>query len=422
MPRLKLTNAAIKEHTTGTRAELWDTASPGLHLVITPAGAQTFYLKYRANGTQRKVKLGAYGTALTIDQARREAAKKRGDVAKGADPQAERKANRDAMRMVDLFGDGEGEDPKERKYTGWYLGTYVWTAGKLGTAKTEKGIANDRSYVKKHLRSRKRLMGKRVDAVTIADLNKIKAETTPSTWRKLRNILLVAFRHAEESGAIAPGSNPVLKTKASTDAKRERFLTPDERKRLDAAMTDLEKLGPEGLRKNDDGTWTGGLSKHLVRALRLLVLTGMRRSEVLKLQWQAIDWRASVLRIVGKTGPRVVPLTPQALAYLKAEKGKGARIGLVCCTGDGGEIHPENVSRAWQSVRKAAKLEKVRLHDLRHSWASDAVSAGVPLYVVGKALGHTQPNTTARYSHLHDEAVREGLAKAGAAIEAATKG
>ena len=418
MPKLRITNPTIKAHTTGERVELWDTVVAGLHLLITPGGAATYYVKYRAAGVQRKVKLGTTA-ALSADEARSEAKKVVGAVAKGADPQAAKQADRQALRMVDLFGDDT--------HDGWYLATYVKTAGKLGTAKTDKGIANDRYAIAKHLRSRRALMSKRVADVTVADLNRIKADLPASAWRKLRNILVVGFRHAEESGSLPAGSNPAARTRAATDAKRERYLTPEERQALEAALQTAAQIGPEA--KGVARGTRGGLSPHLVRAIRLLALTGMRRGDVLALRWEWIDWQRGLIKLpTSKTGARDVPLTPQALAYLKRQKGTVARVGLVCCTTEGKPIHPENVERAWQSVRELAKLDgrdgkpAARLHDLRHSWASDAVSAGVPLYVVGAVLGHRVPTTTARYAHLHDHAVRAGVKAAGAAIERATSG
>jgi integrase len=399
---------------TGQRYSLSDGKVEGLELRVGATGKRSWSLVYRFHGERRRMPVGKGYPTTGLNDARQLARDALQLLGRGVDPGAKQKAEAEALRMVDLLGDGEDEDPKAGKYTGWYLSDYVRSAGKLGAAKTAKGISNDRYYIKGHLRDRKALMRKRVDEVTAADLNAIKAAVTPSTWRKLRNILLVCFRHAEDVGAIGPGTNPVLRTKAGTDPKRQRFLTPEERQRLEETFAKAEELGSQV---------EGGLSRHIIRALRLLALTGMRRSEVLALRWEWIDWRHARINLpTSKTGAKEVPLTPQAVTHLKAQRGAAVRVGLVCC-GDGGKpIHPENVGRAWRAIRETAKLPGVRLHDLRHSWASDAVSAGVPLYVVGKALGHTQPNTTARYSHLHDKAVKEGLAKAGAAIERATKG
>ncbi len=386
--------------------------APGLRLRVTPGGTKTWTLRYRApNGDRVRMPIGKRGYPVTtVAEARRLALVELDKLNRGIDPRPEEHAERAAPRMADLFGAAGDE--------GWYLATYVHTAGKNATSKSAKGVANDRYAITRHLRARRGLMAKRVDEVTTGDLNAIKTDATASTWRKLRNILLVAFEHAEEIGAIEPGTNPVTRTKAATDRKRETFLAPEERRRLDDVLARVDELGP-GM--------PGGLSHHLVVALRLLALTGLRRGDVLALRWEHVDWRHSIAKLpTGKTGGRDVPLTPQALAFLRAEQRRDGKAvhatGFVVAGAEGGAVHPENVGRAWRRVRMAAGLAGVRLHDLRHSWASDAVSAGVPLYVVGAALGHRQPSTTARYAHLHDKAVREGLAKAGDAIERATKG
>lgn len=398
------------------RAAVYELADGnGLALRVTPSGVKSWALRYRtAGGDRRRIKIGRYPD-VALATARRRAAELRDGVAAGADPQGERVAARSAMRLVDLVG-AQGDE-------GWYLSQHVRTAGRIAKAKTDKGIANDRSAFGKYLRGRRSLLRKRVAEVTVADLNRIKQQAPPSTWRKLRNALVVCFRHAEELGEIPAGVNPALRTKANADVRRERFLSPAERRRLSSALDEAEKIGP---RK------AGGYGMGIVRALRLLELTGCRRGDVLSVRWEHVDTRGAVLRLAtSKTGPREVPLTPQALAFLEAERRAGGvtRVrGLVCATREGQPIHPNNVTRAWSRIRQKAKLDgadgkpAVRLHDLRHSWASDAVSAGVPLYIVGKVLGHSQPSTTARYSHLHDEALRDGLQRAGEAIDRARGG
>lgn len=421
----RIIDAARKEAEQSAKlVERWDDDVHGLHVRVTPAGVASFVVRYRVGPERRRMVLGRVGV-LTVDQARRDARAALAKVARGEDPQKEKADARKAMTMLELFGTTEtakDKDPKGRtdREPGWYLKTYVRSAGALGAAKTAKGIATDRYYIKKHLRSRPALMKKAVATVTVDDLNAVKADVTPAAWRKLRNILRIAFRHAEEEGAIPRGSSPVAATKAITDKPRKRYLEPGERQRLDAALDRAQEIG---------GRREGALSASLVRAIRVLLLTGMRRGDVVGLSWEEVNWQRGVIELnKGKTGARDVPLTPQARAYLEAERGPDVRRkGLVCTTAAGTALHPANITRAWISLRADAGLdehgtqEAVRLHDLRHSWASDAVSAGVPLYTVGKVLGHTQPKTTMRYSHIHDDAMQESLAVAGAAIERATR-
>lgn len=419
--RTRLNSKALSEArtlaaATGKRVEVWDTILAGLHLRVTPTGAASFWLKYRAAGVQRKYKIGS-GT-MAVDEARREARKIQTAADKGADPQADRKANRESLRMIDLLGEtgpmlqtkgGKPRLPPTDKNPGWYLGTYCKTAGTNNTGKSEATISADRYRIYKHLRSRKGFANKRVDAVTVADLQAIQADVPAGTWRKLRDILRVCFAHAEETGVIE--KNPAARLKATADKKVERYLSPEERKRLDGALALALKLGPRT---------EGGLATGYVRLFRLLSLTGCRLGEILTLRWENIDFRHGQMLVTGKTGDRTVPLTSQAQAFLKAERGNVKRIGLVCPNTDGKAL--SNVQRAWRLLRKHAEITNLRIHDLRHSWASDAVSAGVPLHVIGAVLGHKSAQTTARYAHLHNAAIQDGLAKAGAAIEAATKG
>lgn len=388
----------------------------GLSLCIEPSGTRTWRLRYRVAGRRKRVCLGNFPD-VKLTGARAEAARLRGNIAHGGDPAAERMAERAAMRMADLFGAQDDE--------GWYLTTYVRGAGRLSTGKTEAGIASDRYRIGKHLRGRPALMAKPIAEVTPADLDRIKREVSPGTWRQLRAILRVAFAHAVSIGVIA--TNPVERVKAVAARKAQRFLAHGERRRLDAALAEAEQIGPAA---------EGGLSASLVRLFRLLALTGMRLGEGLSLRWEWIVWQHSVINLpTSKTGAKPVPLTEQALAFLQREHDAaaaglevGTLRGLVCPDRNGRRLAANNVERAWRALRGAAGLDGVdgkaalRLHDLRHSWASDAVSAGVPLYVVGAVLGHRQPSTTARYAHLHDAAIREGLAKAGAAIERASNG
>ncbi|MCA9656518.1 MAG: site-specific integrase [Myxococcales bacterium] len=406
---MPLTTAAIRQARVqaseeGRRIELWDDSGKQsvrtLHLRITPKGATTFFVRYRVSGTQRRQKLG--GLELTIPQARAMARTVLSAVDQGQDPQQERRRERGALRMVDLLGE-KGDE-------GWYLGSYCKVAGQLGTAKSEGAIKTDRYRISKHLRSRTSFIRARVDAVTAADLERIQREVPAGTWRKLRDVLRICFRHAEDLGAIT--QNPAARLKATSDRKVERYLSPEERQRLEAALVHALEAGPQT---------KGGLAPGYVQLFRLLSLTGMRLGEVLDLRWEYVDWRHRQLRLpTSKTGAKSVPLTRQAVEFLRAERGKVGRIGLVCTSESGTRL--SNVQRAWRTLRAHAGLEDVRLHDLRHSWASDAVSAGVPLSVVGKVLGHKSPQTTARYAHLHDRALQEGLERAGAAIEHATRG
>jgi len=185
---------------------------------------------------------------------------------------------------------------------------------------------------------------------------------------------------------------------------RERFLTPEERATLEAF---LERA------QNTEGNQYGHLRWHSVAAIRLLALTGMRRDEVLNLTWDMVDYRHRCFRLPdSKTGQKVVPVSDDTLELVRECR----RVWEACAHDPkpryviysrmGTRVRSAALSATWsRRVRdRIPGFEGVRLHDLRHSAASDALMAGVPLAVVGKILGHRRPETTARYAHIADSA------------------
>ena len=157
------------------------------------------------------------------------------------------------------------------------------------------------------------------------------------------------------------------------------------------------------------------MSVHAVAAIRLLMLTGCRKSEILSLQWTDIDLEAGELRLrESKTGPRAVPLSPPAakvLAELPRVPGNPWVI-----PGQKPDTHMTNLDDPWRIVRERAGVENVRIHDCRHSFASRALALGESLPVIAKLLGHSQIRTTARYAHLARDSVRAAAARVAASI------
>jgi integrase len=210
---------------------------------------------------------------------------------------------------------------------------------------------------------------------------------------------------AEVWGERAPGSNPCRYVEKFRERKRERFLSAEELARLADALEQAE--GNEPL--------------SAVAAIRLLILTGCRLSEILSLRWEWVDSERGCLILPdSKTGAKTVPLGAPALRVLTelswqedspyvlpAERGTGHFIGI---------------QKPWQRIRGAARLNDVRLHDLRHSFASVAVSGGDSLYLVGKVLGHRQSRTTERYAHLKDDPLRAVADRTSGRIAAMMEG
>jgi hypothetical protein len=159
-----------------------------------------------------------------------------------------------------------------------------------------------------------------------------------------------------------------------------------------------------------------------VWALDLLALTGRRRNEILTLKWPMVDWQHSLLNLPDtKTGQLRVPVSAHVLALLKHHpraNRQPAPAGYVLRTPKGTRLR--SINRTWENIRAAAGIPEVRLHDLRHSFASDALMSGVPLAVVGEFLGHKESRTTQRYAHLANHVVRQALEVATDRIVAAS--
>ena len=212
------------------------------------------------------------------------------------------------------------------------------------------------------------------------------------------------FNLAESWGMIPTGRNPCRHVRYYREQSRERFLTPEEFRRLGAALKKFEAQG--------------SMQPSAVAAIRLLMLTGCRSDEILTLKWDDVDRTARVLRLRdAKTGPRMVPLTGPVLKVLDGiERAEGVpwvlrsakpRFRLAC------------LSWHWRRLKQETGLHDVRVHDLRHSFASRALAFGETLPVIGKLLGHNDIETTApRYAHLAQDSLHETAERIAESIAA----
>jgi integrase len=204
-------------------------------------------------------------------------------------------------------------------------------------------------------------------------------------------------------GLRPDGTNPRKHIKKYAEEKRERFLSPAELKRVGEVLREMEDEGVE-------------LASAIV-AIRLLILTGCRLNEIMTLQWEHADIRGKALRLPdSKTGAKVVHLGQPAIEFLdkieRVEKNPWVIVG----TKPGARL--TDLQPFWQRVRARAGLKDVRIHDLRHSFASTAVAAGRGLPMIGKLLGHTQVQTTARYAHLAADPVKAAAEQVASSIAA----
>jgi len=406
----KLTKRVVEGINPGEREVIvWDSDLPGFGVRVSPKGKRTYILKYRVGGgrggTARKPKIGVHGV-LTVEQARAKARQWLAEVAQGGDPGGDIQAGREAPTVTELC---------ER-----YLEEHARPHKKARSAhEDERMIAN-------HIKPR--LGAKKVTDVTRADIDRtlaaIKAGRTakdvktrkhgraivrggPIAANRTLALLSKMFNLAERWG-LRPGySNPCLHARKYPERRRERFLTQEEVGRLGEALAAAEA--------------DAGVSPAAAAAIRLLVFTGCRVGEILTLHWADVDFERVCLRLrESKTGAKVVYLAAPALDVLAALPRVEGNPHVLPGASDGAGL--SGLKKPWARVCNLADLSDVRLHDLRHSFASVGAAAGVPLLIIGKMLGHSQSATTERYAHLAADPVKQAVETVAAVLDAAMRG
>lgn len=389
MERIKIGKRTVDALKAGPeRFTAWDTDIAGFGVRVSTTGRKTYILKYRVGGGRagrmRLATIGNHGT-LTPDQARDTAKLWAAEVAAGGDPAGVRLDKRNAPTVNELLDS--------------YLSAH---AGKKNKASTE---ANARRLVEKVI---KPALGKLKAAdVTLADVDRFHAarSATPYVANRALAVLSKAFTLAETWGMRPPQSNPCRMVERFEEKARERYLTAAEFAALGAALGRAER--GELTLKNDKGEEEAvHVNAQAVRAIRLLILTGARVGEILSLRWEHIDFAAGRANLPdSKTGKKPLQLPAPALEVLagadRPESGRGFVIRGGA--GDDPEVALVNVKDSWARVRLAAGLADVRLHDLRHAFASVAVAGGMSLVMLGALLGHRETRTTQRYAHLADD-------------------
>src|SRR5262245_54396525 len=238
------------------------------------------------------------------------------------------------------------------------------------------------------------------------DIAKLHHELASTPYQANRTLALLSklFVWAEKHGLRTDGSNPCRHVEKYREGRRERFLSQAELARLGDALREAEK-------DNSCSPW-------IIAAIRLLTFTGARRNEILTVRWEHVSEEHECLMLPdSKTGRKAIHLNAPALAVLQTIPRLEGNPYVIC--GEKAGRHLVNLEKPWRRIRKAAKLDDVRLHDLRHSFASVAASGGQSLVVIGKMLGHSQPATTARYAHLADDPVKAASDAVGRHIAAA---
>jgi integrase len=360
---------------------LWDRDVRGLCITYRGRGYQ-YLIKARIAGRQRWLTIGEHGSPWTPESARREAERLLGVIASGLDPATARDDAKSVPSVADAFAR--------------FLTEHVEAKRKPATLEQYEYLG--RLYI---LPALGRL---RVDAITSVEVGKLHHKHIDKKTTANRIVAVVSkFCSWCERQKLRPaGSNPCVGLDKFDEVQRERFLSEDELARLGDALTAAELI---------DGP-------HVVALVRLLVLTGARRDEIRTLQWSHVDLARGLLHLpTSKTGKKTITLNAASAAIL-ADLPRAEGNPYVIVGHRAGQPYI-GTAKAWARIRKAAGLDDVRMHDLRHSFASVALARGGSLPLIGKLLGHSQPQTTARYAHLSQSPVSDLAEATGATIAAA---
>lgn len=361
----------------------WDVKLSGFGVKVTPKGKRVYLLKYRTkDGTQRKPAIGEHSDALTCERARGIARDWLAIIQQGGDPSGERQELRQSVTVAELC------DRYMREHAKVY--------------KKSSSIELDEYYIERFIKPN--LGGTKVVSITRQDVIKFhqSMQKTPAQANRLINSLSKMFSLAEDWEIRPNNTNPCAKIPRFKETPKDRFLSDEEMERLGDTLRALEVEGRE--------------SPYTLALLRMLILTGARLGEILNARWEWVDMQRGVLTLPdSKVGRRIIKLGG-AMAVLEGLPKVEGNPYIILGEVEGKPmVKPE---KQWRRIRAKAGLNDVRLHDLRHTYASVLAMQGESMLVVAKLLGHKQLRTTERYAHLGNNPLESAVQRAGAMIGA----
>jgi integrase len=346
---------------------VWDDKLSGFGVKITPRGRRVYFLYYRTlDGRQRKPTIGVHGQ-ITCEQARKIALEWLAEKTKGGDP-----------TVSDLC----------YRYIGEHSRTH----------KKARSIELEEFYIRKYIRP---LIGSlKTITVAKADISKlhISMKATPAQANRILQTLSKMFNLAETWGLRPPYSNPVKGIQRYKEESRERFLTDREIQTLIQTLDRLEKDKSESI--------------YVLNLIRLLMLTGARLSEIRTAKWEWVDFKNGLLNLPdSKTGKKTIYLSPAALEVLENTPQQKNNPYIILGHIEGHPLH--NAQKPWRRIRQLAGLDGLRIHDLRHTFASLCIAQGFSLQMVAKLLGHADTRMSERYAHLTKTSIRDAATSVG---------
>ncbi len=399
----------------------YDNSLLGFGVKVYPSGRKSFVIEYRPGAGGRRVAkkrlvIGKFGI-ITCEQARKFARQQLAQVVLGDDPSELKAATRKMLSFEEM-----GKE---------YLNKGAPIRLKQSTITNYE--INLRRHAYPHLGKLKITDINRTDLI---HMHNTIGEKSPTTANRVLETVSAVFRFAQDIGAVDEGYNPTHGIRSFKENRRERYLSEDEFIRLGQALNIAETEGIpwENLNKKTQSKHTVKsenqktvFSSTAIEAIRLLIFTGCRLREILHLTWQEVDLERGLLFLAdSKTGARVVVLNQLAQDILGRQPRKCAFVFPSEFNMIGDEENPvdkplADLNKPWRAVRRHAGIDDVRLHDLRHSFASVGASAGMGLPIVGALLGHKQAATTERYAHLDASPLRKASEEIAAKIASSMK-
>lgn len=392
------------------REFLWDRELAGFGVVAFPSGKKVYVIQYRKDGRSRRSRIGEHGR-LTPDEARSQAKRLLGRVEEGGDPVEERRANRAARTLKAAADD--------------FMTLHV-QAKRRGRTGDEYA-----RLFKNHILPA--LGTRRLKDITRSDVARMHSKISrdaPYAANRSVAVLSSVWNWAARRDEVKFADNPAKGIEKNREEGRERYLTGAELARLGDVLREAETIGlpyqvdrtkqtAKHAPKEDQRR--PPMDPHAVGAIRLLILTGARLREILEARWDFVDFERGMMHLPeSKTGKKPIYLSSAALEILIALPRLDGNPHII--PGDNPGAPRADLKKPWAAIRKAAGLEDVRIHDLRHSFASVGAGAQLGLPVIGRLLGHSQPATTARYAHLDADPLRRAVDTIGAAITRAMSG